>query len=585
MTTSETLAAARAHQQAGRFDEAQARYREVLRHDRKNVAALHQLGIVLFQKGGLSEAVALLQQAAAITPENEHIWNNLGVMFERAGQFEEALRHFDRAVGLKPTLTGAFFNRGNVLRALGRWNEAAESFKRAIELDPKHAEAMHNLGALLKEDSQREKAAELFRKVIALRPDIVDAHVNLGSVLQGMGDVDAALEQFRKAQELQPGFPDAVAGEASILEHRGEIDKACELLLPHIRKEKVDPDVALIFANLARILNQQEQAVDALRRTLENKHLLLSKRKAALFGLGRLLDALKRFDEAFAAYDEANKTRPRPFDVEAYFDFSDRVMKVCSAEFLREAPRATNESQLPLLVVGMARSGTSLVEQILASHPLVFGAGELPDIDQLALSLPGILKTQQPYPECVAEITMEGLDDIAGKYLRHLRSFSKTAQRVVDKMPGNFMHLGIFELMFPRARVIHIQRNCYDNCLSCYFQNFNTGHEYTYDLRSLGRVYRKYEQVAGHWAAVSSLPILQVKYEELVENQEEQTRRLLDFCGLEWDDRCLRFHETRRVVRTASYDQVRQPLYKRSAGRWRHYEKFLDPLKEGLGDA
>lgn len=583
MTIPESVAAARAHQKAGELPAAEAVYRQVLQRDPGHAVALHQLGILLFQTDRAPEALELLRRAAAAAPQDVTVQNNLAVVLESLARFAEAVKSYDAALRIQPRSLMALFNRGNALRALGRWDDAIASYREALEIEPSYVEAMHNLGALLKEKGQREQAEQLFRKAIALQPNLVDAHVNLGSILQAFGKVPEALASFREAQRIRPGYPDAVAGEAGVLEHEGRLDEARAALLPLVESGTPNADVALIFANMARVLDRREEAVAALQRVLADKHLLLSKRQSALFGLGKLLDGLKRNAEAFEAYDLANKIKPRQFDLARFFEFSGAVMKTFTREFLQACERATNESQVPVFVVGMPRSGTSLVEQILATHADVYGAGELPEIDRLALSMPAALGTPKaPFPECAASATMEVLDQLAGQYLRLLRGQSPTARHVVDKMPGNFMHVGLLEMLFPRARVIHIQRTAEDNCLSCYFQNFNNGHDYTYDLRSLGQVYRRYVEVMSHWRSVSGIALLEVRYEELVADQEAQTRRLLEFCGLDWDERCLRFHETKRVVRTASYDQVRQPLYSRSAGRWRHYEKFLGPLREGL---
>jgi hypothetical protein len=260
----------------------------------------------------------------------------------------------------------------------------------------------------------------------------------------------------------------------------------------------------------------------------------------------------------------------------------DALMNIYSPEFMARMPRASIRSERPVFIVGMVRSGTSLVEQILASHPAVYGAGELPDIIQTVLSLHTVLGTEQHYPQCLSKLTQEKTDWLAQQYLGHLASLSPDAARVIDKMPGNFMHLGFIELLFPGARIIHCMRDPLDTCLSAYFQDFSRTHQYSYDLSNLGAFYREYLRVMQHWREVLKLPMLEVRYEELVANQEAVTRRMVEFCGLEWDERCMQFHKAKRYVATASYDQVRQPLYNKSAGRWKHYERFLEPLRKGL---
>jgi hypothetical protein len=275
-----------------------------------------------------------------------------------------------------------------------------------------------------------------------------------------------------------------------------------------------------------------------------------------------------RYEEAFRRYQQANELRSRVFDFGQFVSFSERVLAVFDANFLEAAPHAMHGSG----VASVCRRDAALRARVSRSKSWpairpVFGAGELPAIERLAESLPQLCETAEEYPECLRAADPATLDAAAGKYLAQLRTLAPEAQRVVDKMPGNFLHIGLIELLFPRSRVIHIQRDPFDNCLSCYFQNFNQGHEYSYDLVMLGRVYRQYERIMEHWRNVARVPLLEVRYEDLVARQETETRRLLEFCGLDWDPCCLRFHETRRVVRTASYDQG-SPSHL-SAFRWK----------------
>lgn len=570
---------------AGRLSAAAGWLRQVLAAVPDHVEALEKLGIVSFQLGDPEGAETLLQQAAALQPKNESVWNNLGVMLEARGAFAEADECYQRAITLQPRQSTLHFNRGNNLRSLGRWDDAEASFRQCIALDPRHAHARHNLGALLKERGERHEAEQLFRETIALDPAMVDAQVNLGSTLQGLGRDEEALACYREAQRLQPGYADAMAGEISVLDRLGHVQEARERVGPLLEAAPENPDAIITFASLARGEADQERAIAALQGLLTRHDLLATKREAALFALGKLCDTRGRFEEAFVYYQEANTVRPSAFDLDAFREHCGKVRAAFNLDARRYLPHARNDSTLPVFVVGMPRSGTSLVEQIIASHPDAFGAGELDWLDHLTDAMPPRLASAAAYPECVADLSVRALDTMAGEYLALLRTKSPTAARVVDKMPGNFMHLGLIELLFPGARVIHIRREPLDNCLSCFFQNFTQGHEYTADLATLGSVYREYEQMMAHWRATLTLPLLEIRYEDLVSDQETESRRLVEFCGLPWDERCLRFHETKRVVRTASYDQVRRPLYRDSVARYRHYDAFLGPLRRVLDTA
>lgn len=299
------------------------------------------------------------------------------------------------------------------------------------------------------------------------------------------------------------------------------------------------------------------------------------------FKLGTLLDKAGQYPAAFAHVQRANELRDHQFDSAAFGAFVDDLIRTFSPEFVRAMARARHGSTRPLFIVGMPRSGTSLVEQILASHPQVQGAGELEDIRLLMAQLPA--RVQQPFPACFAALTPTLCDELAQPYLDRLTQLSAQARYVSNKMPENFLHLGLVAMLFPQARVIHCRRDPLDTCLSCYFNDFSGSHAYAYDLADLGRYYHHYQRLMDHWRAVLDLPILELDNEALVADQEGMTRRLLAFCELPWDAACLRFYEHDRVVNTLSYRQVRRPITDVSIGRWRHYAEYLGPLKQALG--
>jgi tetratricopeptide (TPR) repeat protein len=571
-----------AEMRAGRLSEAAALFHRILATTPDHAESLEKLGIICFQLNDPAGAEAMLRRSISARPENESAWNNLGVVLEARGCFGEAEECYRRAIALNPRRGSLHFNRGNTLRSLGRWTEAEASFRQCIALDSTHAQARHNLGALLKERGERAEAERLFRETIALAPEMVDAHVNLGSALQALGRDEEALAAYREALRLAPGYADAAAGEVSVLDRLGRVEEACARMRPLLETAPENPDVITTFASVARRLGEEERAVAALETLLRRNDLLATKREAALFALGKLCDARGRFSDAFEYYRAANSVRTHAFDLAEFRDYCSRIRETLTEELLRRLPRARNVSTLPIFIVGMPRSGTSLVEQILSSHPSVFGAGELTWLDQFSEALPQRLKSTARFPECVVDLSVRALDAAADEYLALLRRAAPDAERVVDKMPGNFMHLGLIAMLFPGSRIIHIAREPLDNCLSCYFQNFTHGHEYTADLETLGAVYREYERLMNHWRSTLSHPLLEVRYEALVADQEVESRRLLEFCGLPWDERCLRFHETQRVVRTASYDQVRRPMYRDSVARYRHYEAFLGNLRDAL---
>ena len=324
---------------------------------------------------------------------------------------------------------------------------------------------------------------------------------------------------------------------------------------------------------MKRILDQHEPALDNPQRATLH------------YELGRLYDRKNAFDAAFRHFTLGNelKGQSRRFDASEHAQYIDALIQTYNSHFMSQAPRPTIRSQRPVFIIGMPRSGTSVIEQILASHPAVHGGGELLTMNSIVKNLPDELGSLAPYPLCLTKLTQVNVDQLSQRYLDHLQTLSSDAVRVTDKMPTNFLHLGLINILFPEARVIHCLRDPLDTCLSCYFQNFGPWDSYTQDLRSLGAFYREYQRLMVHWRTVLDIAILDIQYEDLVADQEGVSRKMTAFCGLEWDERCLRFYDSKRAVSSASHDQVRQPIYRRSVGRWKNYRDYLGPLQEGLG--
>jgi tetratricopeptide (TPR) repeat protein len=580
-------------QMMGRLSDAEACYREAARLNPGLEAAYANLGTVLLDQGRPEEAAASFNQALLIAPRLAEAYYNLGNALRRLSRFEEAEKSYRRALELKSGLVEAHESLGTLMVTMGRFNEAVDSYHSALELRPDLLLARCGLAAALKELGLGFRAEACYREILEIDPNFVQAYIGLGRLFLDSGLYQAARENYQRVLELDPDHPSAAAEFAIVLEHMGSVQEGWETLRPVLQWEGRDKVVtALAFADISRHVGRQEDALDMIESVLsEAKEASLTPRQQQLlhFAAGRLLDRFGLYDRAFEHYSRGNQFYSETFDCNELANTVSRHMTVFSAEFLRRAPKAKNGSERPVFIVGMPRSGTSLVEQILASHPDVYGAGELDDINWMAISLSNTLGSTSPYPECVTDLTEEKCEMLADKYLERLSVLAPdTAKRVTDKMPGNYLHLGLIALLFPAARIIHCIRDPMDTCLSCYFQSFirANNHQYSYDLKHLGCAYRQYERMMAHWESVLDLPIMNVSYESLVTNQEQATRDLLAFCGLSWNDKCLRFYEAKRMVVTASYDQVRRPLYKSSIGRWKHYERHLEPLRKALaGDA
>jgi tetratricopeptide (TPR) repeat protein len=421
------------------------------------------------------------------------------------------------------------------------------------------------------------------RESVRAAPDDARARDALARWLYRHRQFDEALDEARRAAALAPGDAGCAASLATMLLDAGNAREVLNSLAHLAAAEVPDRWVAHLYARAASSAGREEQALAAVERALRAPGLSPGPDGRAMlhFDASNLLDRLGRHDEAFEQARLANESVgavTRPHDPAAHTRWISRSLGFFTPERLKALPRATHGVRRPVFIVGMPRSGTSLVEQVLACHPQVHGAGELNALRLAAKA------TGETYPEALAGLSAPRLNELANQYLSGAGG-PPDVTYVTDKQPLNFLLLGLVNLLFPGSHVIHCVRSPLDTCVSCYMTNFERSNEFKYDLANLGAYYRQYERLTGHWKSVLTVPMLEVRYEDVVHDMEGQTRRMLEFLGLPWDERCLRYYESGRRVRTASTDQVRRPIYTSSIGRWKLYEKHLGPLIAALGES
>jgi tetratricopeptide (TPR) repeat protein len=592
----------------GRPAESLVHYERALQRDPQAMAAHNDLGNAYLQLGRHEEALQSYRRALALAPREAQVHLNLGNALRLAGRFEEALASSRRAIELDPQLGLAYDNAGLVLVALGRRAEAipyfrhalargpvsvdmlthlantlrdtgarveaASVYQQAIALDPRHVESFCNLGNLLFQLHRIEESAAAYRHALALQPDHVPAHVSLGVVLRQQRQPAEAEASCRTALRLDPDYAEALHVLGELCADRGEFTAAEGLFR---RAIALKPDYAAAYNSIAAHRRMTPADGDWLAgaEALLRRSPPLEQEIGLRFALGKYFDDVGRYADAFPQYRQANELTKRygaVYDPVRLTARIDAIIRHFDAGFVGRAHTGASDSALPVLVVGMPRSGTSLTEQIIASHGEARGAGEVA-FWNTAFNRYRDAGTSGADRDAL----MAGLAD---QYLTRLAPHADGAPRVVDKMPANFMHLGLIHAVFPRARIIHVRRHPLDTCLSIYFQNFFNMGPHANDLAALAHYYREYLRITDHWRSV--LPpgvLLEVPYESLVADQEEWSRRMIGFVGLAWDPRCLEFHRTDRVVLTASKWQVRQKIHSGSTGRWRHYEAYLGPLR------
>jgi len=511
------------------------------RADTGSVASLLAQAEAAVARGDHVEVIDRYQELLKLKPRHLLARNNLGVALWKLGRYREATEQFRRAAGIQPTYADAQLNLGTLLRVTGQVAESEMPLRRAVKLNPKREDAQASLGMTLVMLGRLSDARECFEKALKIAPRHAGATLGLGKVASLEGRFEEAETRYKGALAADANLPTAWA---SLVELR-----------------RMTPSDGAWLKNAEKIA---ESGIEPLKEA------------GLRFAIGKYCDDTGDFERAFRSYQRANelqKAVAERYDTEARVRFVDDTIRAYTREAITANEAGRSESVKPVFVVGMMRSGTSLVEQIIAAHPAAHGAGELPFWGDAARKHEALVRNRLP-GESLRKKLAQG-------YLSVLDGLSSSALRVVDKSTYNSDYLGLIHSVLPNARMVYVQRDPIDTCLSCYFTQLSSAHNFTWDLADLAHYYREHQRLVAHWrSALPAGTLLEVPYAELVDDQEKWTRKILDFIGLEWDERCLEFHTAERPVITASFWQVRQKMYNRSVGRWRRYEKYLGPLRE-----
>jgi Tfp pilus assembly protein PilF len=617
------------HHRAGNLAHAERLYRQVLDINPDHVDALHLLGFLCSQLGQSEQAVELVGRAVEVSPNFAEAHNSLGTLLEKQGKLEDAARSYRRASALRPELEHVHNNLGQVLASQGRLPEARASFEQALRLrpdfakarrnlvhtltrqgialrqlgniaeaitcyrdallvDPAFVHARSNLGMALLEREEWAEAARCFHQSLELDPRHAEAHNGLGLIHNEQGRQQEALASFQAAIEIRPAFPSALINLGKLHEQEGRLDAAETAFRQAIA---ADPAHVPARSRLAALLRGRlpDGDRDLLEQLLSRATIPDGDRAAAHFALAQVYDSRGLYPQAARHSQCANslrldfwRMRNETYHPAEHRLFVDRSIAVLTPEYFRRVNRLGLDAERPVFVFGLPRSGTSLIEQILASHSQVFGGGELPFVERAFGSLTS--ETGQVSPlEALRDIDAETIDRVGRQHLEQLLRLNSTAQHVVDKMPENYLYLGFIATLFPRARLIHCRRDFRDTAVSCWMADF-LKIRWASDPHHIATRFHEYERLMAHWRDVLPMSLYEVQYEELVGDLEGTSRRLIEWCGLDWEPACLEFHKTNRPVRTASAAQVRQPLYKHSVERFKHYDGLLPELFGALAE-
>jgi tetratricopeptide (TPR) repeat protein len=570
--------------QQKRLAEAEVLFRRAVKIDKKSADARHYLAITLTSVGRLDEAIEHYRKTLSLKPNYAEVRNNLGYALQKLDRHEKAARHSQMALAINTDYPKARANIGNALQALKRHEEAIEQYRQALTLRPNYPEAHNNLASALAALNRHEEAITHCEKALALAPFYPEAHINLANALGALDRTDAAIAQYEKLLAIDPSNTEARTrlGRALYLSGRPE-----DALAQSEKALAIEPDNAAVLCSAGialRALGRLDAAIAAFEKAIASAprngigycNLAGSRRFTATdahfaamkelargtdsssveeqiglhFALGKVFADLGDHQQSFRHLLQGNSLKRQQIDYDEAKTLNrfKAIQATFNAELIHAKQRLGDPSTLPVFIIGMPRSGSTLVEQILASHPKVFGAGELREFGILTADISG--PNDSKYPEAVATMSGAQLHEFGAKYVHALRSRAAAAERVTDKMPANFLHAGLIHLALPNARIVHTRRDLRDVALSCFSIMFAAGQYHTYDLVELGRHIRAYQTLMQHWRDVLPAGVmLEVDYEQVVGDLEGNARRIIAHCGLEWDDACLAFHKSKRRLR------------------------------------
>lgn len=545
--------------------------------------SLNNMGSIYKIQGKTKQAIEFYEAAIEASPHFVESYYNLGALFLHEQLFTQAIEYLTRAIHLLPTFVQAHCHLGLAWLGLEKCNNAISHFEKALQLNPDNDEVYYGFAKLHLYQHYYREAVHHVHKAISLNPQRIEYYQFLADIYRQQGQYTQALKTIEQAIKMDSTSAYSYLCKGNLFMEWGKTSQAEEEFAKIATNS--DPNTRVLahysLVQLRKITEDNPSLKDLMCISLNNQALSPSKLEYVYFALGKCYDDMGEGAKAFEYFTEGCRLKRQriTFNIADQVQFTQNIIQCFTKQTVEYLQNFANPSALPIFIVGMPRSGGTLVEQIISSHPQVYGAGELKYLNDLILYPVKNNQKINYYPERISQLSSETWVAIAEKYLSYLRRFSQDAIRVTDKMPYNFLTIGVIHALFPNAKIIHVKRNPLDTCLSCYTKLFTEGQLYSYDLIELGQYYQCYEQIMAHWRQI--LPAhawLDIEYESIVNYLEDEVKALITFCDLPWDPACLTFYQSKRQVRTASFLQIRQPVYKTSVERWRRYEQELSPL-------
>ncbi|MFT6310021.1 MAG: tetratricopeptide (TPR) repeat protein [Porticoccus sp.] len=568
------------------LDKAERYQNKAIVIDPNCLPALNNLGSIYRDRKDKDKAIEYYRQVVAINPNYLESINNLGAVLVEQDEYEEARKTLLKALTLNPNYAEAHCNISHVFIGQEQYDQALAGFAKAISLKADYAEAYIGRSRVQQELNQLASAEASAKKAIELEPDNSDAHALLGGIYVESNQLDDAKIAFDLALTLDVENGRALVGLGTLKMQTGDINEAEQYFHQALTIDDKNITARISIAQARKVLADDENFLKLEEEIPNLDTMNQAKAMPIHFALGKCYEDLKMDEKAFSHFLKGCEIKRSKIDYDANSQHKNiqAIIDFFNPGMIDSLSGAGNPSTTPIFILGMPRSGTTLTEQIISSHSAVFGAGELPDLLQLA-NTPLDNGATVGFPGSIKNLTKEHLTALGDQYVAQVQAIAPEAKNITDKMPANFFCVGLIHLMLPNAKIIHIRRNPIDTCLSGFSKLFNNGQAHSYNLAELGRYYCNYDRMMKHWhKVIPSDNFMEIQYEDLVANTAQKTRELISFVNLEWDDVCLNFQDNKRAVRTASIAQVRKPIYQSSVAKWKRYEKHLGPLLIELGD-
>lgn len=567
-----------------RYDESLPYLEKAVELDPKNADCFFKLGGALKALGRKDEAEHAFDQSTALSPEKSRLAEAADLFLKR--RFREAEKIAQDLLRANPRDVNAASLLARIAIEANCFDDAEKILRKVVKLAPLYVEAWHDLGTALKEQSKHDEAVEVLEKAIEIDPGNASSHYFHAAALAMAAKPERAEQSYKTAIELNPNLSGAHLGLGHVLK---TIGKQEEGIAAYRRAMALRPNFGETHYSLSNLktFRFEPHEVEDMQRRLDQENLSKESIVHFAFALGKAYEDEQDYDQAFRFYQRANQAHRETvsYDPVQTEMIHAKIREIFNAELFAREDYANSgcKDAAPIFILGLPRSGSTLLEQILASHSLVDGTSELPDLSLVAQSL-NDRERAIAYPAALPELNAAALEQLGQKYIDSTMSHRSGSQYFTDKMPNNFPHIGLLHLILPNAKIIDARRHPMDSCMGCYKQHFAKGQTFTYDLFELGEFYLEYDLMMKHWNEVLPGKVLRVQYEDVVSDLEPQVRRILEYCNLPFEQACVDFHETDRAVRTASSEQVRQPIYSGSVNTWKRFEAHLQPLIDILAD-